>query len=155
MVRLELLTVTVVVPLALPDDAVTVIAVPGAAEPAETVAVALPLASVVAGLPESVPAEDEKVTVAPDTALLLASVACAVMVDDAEPSEGIVALLAVTPMLAAVLPPVPVGGATNAASPLPPHAANPSASTVKAVIDANILMYHPTFKDRSANPAAQ
>jgi hypothetical protein len=105
----------------------------------------LPFASVVAGLPEIVPADVENVTEAPETALLFASVACAVMVDDAEPSDGIVALLAVRPMFAAVLPPVPVGGATNAASPLPPHAANPSASAAKTVIDANILMYHPTL----------
>jgi hypothetical protein len=145
-VCLELLTVTFVVPDADPDFAVTVIAVPGTAVPAVTVAVALPLASVVAGLPARAPAEVEKVTVAPDTALLLASVACAVMVDEAELSEGIVALLAVRLMLVAVdLPPVPLGGATNAASPLPPHPANPSASAAKTVIDANFLMYHPTL----------
>jgi len=41
-------TVTVVVPLAVPDVAVTVITVPVAAEPAAKVAVAVPVASVVA-----------------------------------------------------------------------------------------------------------
>jgi hypothetical protein len=143
-------TVTVVLPDALPDVAVTVIAVPAAAVPAESMAVALPFASVVAGLPAIVPAEVENVTEAPETALLLASVACAVIVDDAEPSDGIVAVLAVTVTLVAVEV-LPVGGATNALS-LPPHAANPSASAAKTVNDANFLMYHPTLKSARRTP---
>lgn len=48
MVSSVLPTVTVVVPLAVPDVAVTVITVPVAAEPAAKVAVAVPVASVVA-----------------------------------------------------------------------------------------------------------
>jgi hypothetical protein len=143
---LVLATVTVVLPDAVPEAAVTVIVVFAAAVPAVRVTLALPLASVVAGLPEIVPAEVEKAMLAPDTALLLASVACAVIVAAAELSDGIVATLEVTVMVPTVAPvPPPVGG-TKASLPLPPHALKPSASSAKTVIDANFLMSHPTLK---------
>jgi len=129
-----------------PEVAVTVIAVPAAAVPAAIVAVSVPFASVVAGLPEMVPADDENVTMAPETALLFASVACAVIVADAEPSDGIVAALVVTAMLETVLPPPGFVDGINASLPLPPHAPNASASAARTVIEANFLMSHPTLK---------
>jgi hypothetical protein len=139
-------TVTIVVFDALPEAAVTVIVVPAAAVPAVRVTLALPLASVVAGLPATVPAEVENVMLAPETALLLASVACAVIVAEAELSAGTVATLDVTLMVATAAPVPPPAGGMNALLSLPPHAESPSASAANTVIDANFLMSHPTLK---------
>src|ERR1700683_4419687 len=81
-------------------DAVTVILVPDAAVPATRVAVARPFASVVACVTASPPAVDEKVTVAPITKLLLASVAVALMVALLLPSAAICASADPTVVLA-------------------------------------------------------
>jgi hypothetical protein len=144
-----LLTVTVAVPFTLPDVAVTVIAVPAAAVPADREADAVPVVPVVTEVGEMVPADVENVIVAPLTGALLASVAEAVMVEAAEPSDGMVALLAVTAMFVTVVAGgvgVTGVGVTNALSPLPPHAAKPNASAARTVIDTNFLMSHPTLK---------
>ena len=111
-----LLTVTVAVPLMVPDVAVTVIAVPAAALPEVTEADAVPLAPVVTEVGEMLPAEDENVMTAPLTGAPLASVAVAVMVEAAEPSDGMVALEAVTVMFETVVVVGGVGGVgvTNA-----------------------------------------
>jgi hypothetical protein len=143
-----LLTVTVAVPFTLPDVAVTVIAVPAAAVPADREADAVPVVPVVTEVGEMVPADGENVIVAPLTGALLASVAEAVMVEAAEPSDGMVALLAVTVMFVTVVAGgvgVTGVGVTNALSPLP-HAAKPNASAARTVIDTNFLMSHPTLK---------
>jgi hypothetical protein len=95
-------TVTAVFPLTDPDVAVTVIAPPGAADPVESVAVALPEESVVAWLVTRVPAVDVKVTVTPAIGLPLASEAVAVIVADADPSAGMEATLLATLMVVRV-----------------------------------------------------
>ncbi|MDP8984660.1 MAG: hypothetical protein M3N97_06370 [Pseudomonadota bacterium] len=68
-------TLTVTLPETLPLEAVTVMVVPAAAVPAVRVAVAKPLASVVACVMARPPAEALKVTVAPDTKLFFESFA--------------------------------------------------------------------------------
>jgi len=142
-VPLVLLTVTVVLPDTVPTAAVTVITVLEAAVPAAREAVAVPFAPVVAEPGVMVPAEVEKVTVAPLTGLLFASVATAVMVEDAEPFEGMVALLAETVTAATVeVPPVVVVPVpTNAWSLLPPQPVNPIAKASRTIVETNFRMY--------------
>src|ERR1700689_2831910 len=93
-----------------PEVAVTVIAGPAAALPAASDAEAVPVAPVVTEVGEMLPADAENVTTAPLTGAPLASVAVAVMVEAAEPSDGMVALEAVTEMLETVLVAGGVGG---------------------------------------------
>ena len=137
---LVLLTVTVALPDTVPTAAVTVMAVPEAAVPAAREAVAVPFAPVVAETGVMVPAEVEKVTVAPLTGLLFASVATAVMVEDAEPSDGMVALLAETVTAATLEVPVVVVPPTNAWSLLPPQPVNPIARASRTIVETNFRM---------------
>jgi hypothetical protein len=116
-------------------------AVPEAAVPAAREAVAVPFAPVVAETGVMVPAEVEKVTVAPLTGLLFASVATAVMVEDVEPSDGMVALLAETVTAATLeVPVVVVPVPTNAWSLLPPQPVNPIARASRTIVETNFRM---------------
>jgi hypothetical protein len=153
-VPLVLLTVTVALPDTVPTAAVTVIAVPAAAVPTDREVVAVPVAPVVAEMGVMVPAEVENVTVAPLTGLLFASVATAVMVEDAEPSDGMVALLAETVTAATVeVPVVVVPVPENAWSLLPPQPVNPIARASKTIVEANFRMYHPKLMTVRPMPA--
>jgi hypothetical protein len=111
-----LATVTVAVPEMLPSVAFTVIAVPAAAEPAVRVAIADPVASVVACVTVMSPALAVNAILAPDTTALFASFATAVRVELVLPSEAMVAVLAPTVMVATVL--VVVGVHCEAVLPL-------------------------------------
>ncbi len=98
-------TLIVVLPLAPPTVAVTVIVVPAATPWADSVAVACPLELVVPDVTDTVPALAANVTTAPDTATLFESVAMTVRVAVTEPSGGRVAALEVTASFATeVLP---------------------------------------------------
>jgi len=140
--------------VALPDTAplvtVTVIEVPLAAEPADQVAVATPLALVVACVTTMDPAEAANVTATLGTTLLAALLKVAVMVALLLPSAAIVAELDTTvtfvtpvevvvpvpvvPVLLPVLELIPLR-----ASELPPHAAS-STLHKTAVIDNTFRM---------------
>jgi hypothetical protein len=123
--------------------------------PAARVAVAVPVASVVACTTVMLPALDEKVTVTPLTTALAESFATTVTVADADPSEGIDATLLDTVRVAAVVPvagpevqvpvvvlppPVPPLSLLQPLS-LPPQPAIASVMTSRAVIDANVRIF--------------
>jgi hypothetical protein len=144
-----LATLTVVFPETVPAVAVTVIAVPAATPDAVSEVVAWPLVLVVAVLAERVPALVENDTVAFETAAPVESVTTAVIVAPAEPSPGIVAVVALTatvagvPVLVPVVQPVVVAPVppVNLSQPLlpPPHPAkarseNPSTTTIEAIL---------------------
>jgi hypothetical protein len=115
---------------------VTVMVAPGAALPATSVAVAVPVASVVPCVTVMLPALAANVTVAPLTAAFLESFATAVIVTGAEPSDGIVAALDETVTVVAVEPPggVVVGVPMMVLEP-PLQAASKAAALIQAMID--------------------
>jgi hypothetical protein len=133
-----LLTVTVVLPVKVPTVAVTTIAVPVAAVPADSLVVAVPVASVVAVVGETVPAVVENVTVTPFTGLFDASLTTAEIV--AEPPAATVEALDVTVTAAAVPVPVVVPVPTNALSSLPPHPVSPIARPSRTIVETNFRM---------------
>jgi hypothetical protein len=133
-----LLTVTVVLPVKVPTVAVTMIAVPVGAEPADSVVVAVPVAPVVAVVGATLPAELEKVTVAPFTGLLFESLTTAEIV--AVPAAATVEALDVTVTAAALPVPVLVPVPTNALSSLPPQAVNPIARPSRTIVETNFRM---------------
>jgi hypothetical protein len=139
-------TVTVVLPDIPPLVAVTLIAVPAAAVPAVSVAVATPLALVVAWVTVSAPAEEVNATVAPDTALFLASCAVAVMVALVLPSAAMLDVLAVTVMVAtgALVVPVVLDVDPTSVS-LPPHAVSIRAAPIHANIRNLRIPFHPSL----------
>jgi hypothetical protein len=142
-------TVTVVLPDIPPLVAVTVITVPAAAVPAVSVAVATPLALVVAWVTVSAPAEEVNVTVAPDTALFLASCAVALMVALVLPSAAILVVLVLTVMVATAAPGVTpvVLDVDSVIVSLPPHAASISAALTHAIIRNLRILCHPSLDD--------
>jgi hypothetical protein len=121
-----------------PTVAVTTIAVPAAALPADSLVVAVPVASVVAVVGATLPAVAENVTVVPFTGLLLVSVTTAEIV--AVPPTATVELVDVTVTAAAPPVPVVVPVPTNALSSLPPHAVNPIARPSRAIVETNFRM---------------
>jgi hypothetical protein len=138
-------TVTVVLPDIPPLVAVMVITVPAAAVPAVSVAVATPLALVVAWVTVSAPAEEVNATVAPDTALFLASCAVAVMVALVLPSAAMLDVLVVTVMVAtgALVVPVAVEVVPEIVS--PPHAVSIRAAPTHANIRNLRIPFHPSL----------
>ncbi len=138
-------TVTVTLPDAVPEVAVTVMAVPDVADPAVRVAVAVPLALVVAEVTARPPALAPNATVTPETRLLFLSFAVAVMVALVLPSAAIVAVLDVTVMEATVdvvvvvVVLLVVVVIPRRASELPPHAASTRLHNI-AVIDNTFRM---------------
>jgi len=121
-----------------PTAAVTTITVPVAAVPADSLVVAVPVASVVAVVGATVPAVVENATVAPFTGLLDESLTTAEIV--AEPLAAMVELLDVTVTAAAVPVPVVVPVPTNAWSLLPPHAVSPIATVSRTIVETNFRM---------------
>jgi hypothetical protein len=121
MVCCALMTWTVVLPDTEPLDAVTVMTVPEAAPLADTVAVATPFAPV-GSVPRTIAPEfEEKVIVAPATALLSELSAVAVIVAEALPSAGMVATLLTTEMVARfAVGPVPLEEQVEKLPQLPP-----------------------------------
>lgn len=87
------ITLTVTLPVAVPDVAVIVIVDPAVAPAADRVAVTVPLEFVVGVAPDNVPELADSVTVAPLTATLLEFFASTVIVAVVVPSTGIDATL--------------------------------------------------------------
>jgi hypothetical protein len=132
-------TATTVVPVTVPEVAVTVMDVPGAALPSERVAVALPEASVVPEFVTIEPALAVKVIPTPVRGLPLPSRAVAVMAEGADPSAGIDPELD-TEIEVSVPFPAPVLEPLNES---PPHAASNRLNADKAAIEKNLRMIHP------------
>jgi hypothetical protein len=141
-----LATITVVLPVTVPLVAVTVMVDPGVAVPEASVAVAVPVESVVPVVVVIFPELAANVTATPLTAALLEFLATTLIVAELEPSEGMVAVLVVTVRLATVevVPVVPVPEllppAVAKVEP-PPHAASDNVATPKTKIEAKFLMF--------------
>jgi hypothetical protein len=137
-------TITVTFPVTVPEVAVTVMVEPGVAEPVESVAVALPVVSVVPWVTAIVPELAVNEIATPGIAVFVPSRARAVIVAEAEPSAGIVAALVDTEIVVSVpLPVVLVELLVVPWNASPPQAASAIVIKARTITEIKFRMTHP------------